>query len=61
MNLFFANNDDELISQLAQLGIKPHYYTEEEQQLKYRRWEKELSQGRRRRFNKEREKNKREK
>lgn len=42
-----TSNDEELISQLAELGIKPHNYTEEEQQAKYRRWYTELHQGRR--------------
>ena len=42
-----SNNDNkELISQLAELGIKPHGFTEKQQDEKYRQWEKDLSQGR---------------
>lgn len=42
-----SNNDNkELISQLAELGIKPHNFTEKQQDEKYRQWEKDLSQGR---------------
>ncbi len=39
------NNDDELISQLAQLGIKPHNYNDKQQDEKYRQWEEDLKQG----------------
>lgn len=45
-----SNNDNnELISQLAELGIKPHGFTEKQQDEKYRQWQAELNQGRRRR------------
>lgn len=46
---YIAENDTELISQLAELGIKPHNFNEKQQEEKYRQWQIDLSQGHRRR------------
>lgn len=46
-------NNKELISQLAQLGIKPHNFTDKQQDEKYRQWQAELNQGRRRKKKKD--------
>jgi hypothetical protein len=42
---YIVDNDQELISQLAELGIKPHGFNDKQQDEKYRQWEEDLKQG----------------